>query len=54
MIVKIKSDSLATKFAKDESSIVQAEYATLWLYQLKLVTLRTFRSFWRQADYGFT
>lgn len=54
MIEKIKSESLATKYDEDDSSIVQKEYATPWLYQLKVVTLRTFRSFWRQADYGFT
>jgi len=54
MIEKIKSDSLANSYEEEGPAVVRTEYATPWLYQLKIVTLRTFRSFWRQADYGFT
>jgi ATP-binding cassette, subfamily G (WHITE), member 2, PDR len=54
MIEKIKSDSLASNHEEEGPAVVRTEYATPWLYQLKIVTLRTFRSFWRQADYGFT
>ncbi|KAF9512472.1 hypothetical protein BS47DRAFT_1363141 [Hydnum rufescens UP504] len=54
MIEKIKSDGLASNHEEEGPAVVRTEYATPWLYQLKIVTLRTFRSFWRQADYGFT
>jgi hypothetical protein len=49
---KIKSESLVTKYDDDDLSI-EKDYATPWLYQLKVITLRTFRSFWHWADYGF-
>ncbi len=53
MITQIKAGS--TAISSDVDSLnSRTEYATPWLYQLKIVTLRTFRSFWRQADYGFT
>jgi ABC-type multidrug transport system permease subunit len=50
MIERVKAESV--NLPDDE--VIATEYATPWLFQLKTVTLRTFRAFWRQADYGFT
>lgn len=52
-IERLKQESISMPYDAD-STIVHTEYATPWLYQLKIVSVRTFRSFWRQADYGFT
>jgi ATP-binding cassette subfamily G (WHITE) protein 2 (SNQ2) len=38
---------------KDEDTI-RSEYATSFMFQLKVVVKRTFLSFWRMPDYGFT
>ncbi|KAF8305589.1 hypothetical protein DL93DRAFT_2172546 [Clavulina sp. PMI_390] len=51
MIERIKKESM--NITTDEN-VVETEYATPWMFQLRTVTLRTMRSFWRQADYGFT
>ena len=52
MIEQIKAES--ADIADDDDGIIHTEYATPFAFQLKTVTMRTLRSFWRQADYGFT
>ena len=52
MIEKIKAETIG--LPAHEEGEVGTEYATPWLFQLKTVAVRTMRSFWRQADYGFT
>lgn len=52
MIARVKADSF--NLPDTDDGLKGTEYATPWLFQLKTVTLRTFRAFWRQPDYGFT
>jgi ATP-binding cassette, subfamily G (WHITE), member 2, SNQ2 len=37
-----------------EDTTVTTEYATPFMFQLRIVVKRTFLSFWRMPDYGFT
>jgi ATP-binding cassette subfamily G (WHITE) protein 2 (SNQ2) len=37
-----------------DESVITNEYATPFIYQLKVVVRRSFLSFWRMPDYGFT
>jgi ATP-binding cassette, subfamily G (WHITE), member 2, SNQ2 len=50
-IQRLKEQSLA-EFKEDKT--VSTEYATPFMYQLRIVVKRTFLSFWRMPDYGFT
>jgi ATP-binding cassette, subfamily G (WHITE), member 2, SNQ2 len=50
-IHELKQQALQ-EFPEEETT--STEYATPFLYQLKVVGKRTFLSFWRMPDYGFT
>jgi ATP-binding cassette, subfamily G (WHITE), member 2, SNQ2 len=50
-INELKEQSLR-EFPEEDQA--RAQYATPFLYQLKVVGKRTFLSFWRMPDYGFT
>lgn len=50
-ITRLKEQSLR-EFQDESSSSTQ--YATTFMFQLRVVVKRTFLSFWRMPDYGFT
>lgn len=51
-IEELKKEGLATVDTEDPN--LETEYATSLLAQLHIVSTRTFKAFWRNADYGFT